>query len=188
MTKNEQRALALSARRALEPAERQAYSLALCRRLEELPEFRGAALILSYRALADEADLSPLHRRLAGQVRLCFPVCLPGGVMEAWEPGGWIRGAYGIWEPDRALSRRVDPEEVDLVISPCVAFDGACRRLGHGAGYYDRYLVRCPSPVIAAAFEAQKLLRVATEAHDRLMDAVVTEAAVYRSRGRGGES
>ena len=66
------------------------------------------------------------------------------------------------------------------MLAPCVAFDGDCRRLGHGAGYYDRYLPRVSAPVIAAAFECQRLARVETDARDRSMDAVVTEKTVYR--------
>ena len=180
MTKAEQRALALAARRGLSRPERLAGSEAICRKLLELPELREAQVILSYVALEDEADLAYLHRRLAPGVRLCFPVSLPGGVMEAWEPGGWVKGPYGIWEPDRSCSRPVEPEELDLVLAPCVAFDAACRRLGHGAGYYDRYLPRVHAPVIAPAFETQKLERVETDAHDRSMDAIVTEKQIYR--------
>ena len=179
MSKGEQRAAALAARRALSPQRRRANSEKLCRRLWELPELRAARTVLSYAALEDEADLSALHERLDPGVRLCFPVSLKGGVMEAWRPGNWVKGPYGIWEPDRSCSARVEPEELDLVLAPCVAFDEQGNRLGHGAGYYDRYLPRCRCPVIAAAFEVQKLPRVETDGHDRIMDAVVTEKKVY---------
>ena len=179
MNKREQRALALSARRAMSPGRRRANSEKICKRLRELDAVREAKVILSYVALEDEADLSALHERITPGPRLCFPVSLPGGVMEAWEPGDWKRGPYGIWEPDRAVSTKVEPEELDLVLAPCVAFDEERRRLGHGAGYYDRFLSRCRCPVIAVAFEAQKLPRIVTEPHDRTMDAVVTEKRIY---------
>ncbi|MBR3474726.1 MAG: 5-formyltetrahydrofolate cyclo-ligase [Oscillospiraceae bacterium] len=182
MTKREQRILALASRRALSPQRRRANSEKLCKRLGELPELRKARTILSYVALEDEADLSALHGRLGPDVRLCFPVSLPGGLLEAWDPGNWVKGPYGIWEPDRSCSRRVEPEELDLVLAPCVAFDADCRRLGHGAGYYDRYLSRVHAPVIAAAFEVQKLERVETDCHDRTMDAVVTEKTIYTKK------
>ena len=110
MSKEEQRALALAARRALSPNRRRANSEKLCKRLGELPEQRKARLVLSYVALPDEADLSWLHERLAPGTRLCFPVSLSGGVMEAWQPGNWVKGPYGIWEPDRSCSRPVAPE------------------------------------------------------------------------------
>ena len=181
MTKKEQRKLAAAARRAMTAEERQAADAAICARLMALPELEKAKTVFSYMALGDEVDLSALHAWLQERgTRLLFPVSLPGGVMEAWEPGSWRSGAYGIREPDRQDSRPAAPEEIDLVLAPCVAFDEECRRLGHGAGYYDRYLPKCPqAPVYAVAYEAQKLPRVVCGQYDRTMDRVVTEKTTY---------
>ena len=175
MTKQEQRIQCLAARRAMSEAERAASSAAICDRLLALPELRNARTILSYRALWDEADLRGLEERLA--VRFVYPRCLGGGGVEARELcGPWARGPFGLEEPDPTLSRLVEPEEIDAVLVPCVGFDAAGGRLGHGAGYYDRYLPRCRKALcICVAFEAQRLDRVVIEAHDRPMDILVTE-------------
>lgn len=179
--KQEQRRLALAARRKLSPAERAAYSERICARLLQLPELQNAGTVLSYRALADEVDLSTVHTWLREQgKRLAFPRCEAAGRMEALEPGGWKAGPYGIQEPDPALSRPVDPAEIDLVLAPCVAFDETGMRLGHGAGYYDRFLPHCTrARVTAVAFEAQRLARVAFDETDRRMDRIVTEETIY---------
>ena len=181
-TKREQRIAAAEARRDLAAGQRAAASAKICERLMELPELQRAKTVFSYMALGDEADLSAVHEWLRARgVRLAFPVSLPHGVMEAWEPGGWREGAYGICEPDRERSSPVAPEEIDLVLTPCVAFDGENRRLGHGGGYYDRFLPQCPQAVtVAAAFEAQRLEEVVCDAHDRSMDVVVTERGIFR--------
>ena len=182
MTKQEQRAQAKAARAALSEAQREEAGAAICRRLGDLPELRRAKCVLSYRAMPEEADLSPLHKELGALgVRLAFPVSLPGGRMEAREGLAWRQGAYGIWEPDRERSPLVEPEEIELVLVPCVAFDGANNRLGHGAGYYDRYLPRCHRALtVLTAFEAQRLEQVVCDEHDRVMDLVVTELGVFR--------
>ncbi|MDO4972744.1 MAG: 5-formyltetrahydrofolate cyclo-ligase [Eubacteriales bacterium] len=174
-TKAEQKKQALAARRALSAEERKAHSAAICERLLTLAELRTAGTILSYRAMPDEADPAALERVLPA--RFVYPRCLGGGVMEARQPTGpWKPGLFGIEEPDPACSVLVRPEEIDAVLVPCVAFDESGGRLGHGAGYYDRYLARCPRAArICLAFKAQRLDRVVTEAHDLPMDWIVTE-------------
>ncbi len=181
MTKQEQRGLALSARRALSEAERAAASAAICKRLLTLPQVQKAKTVLSYMALYDEVDLRAVNEALCSRgVRLVFPVSFRHGRIEAYEPRGWCDGLYGIREPDPRTSNPVPPEEIDLVLIPCVAFDENRARLGHGAGCYDRYLPRCEDAArIAVAYECQKLPAIACEEHDRRMDAVVTEEMIY---------
>lgn len=185
MDKAGQRALALAARRALTAEARRAKSAALCRALLSLPELARARVILSYRALGDEADLEPLHRELLARGKtLAFPVCAEGGSMEARAvsgPAAFRRGLFGISEPAPEASRPLRPEEIDLALAPCVAFDASCARLGRGAGYYDRYLPRCVNALLAAAaFEEQRLPEVITEPHDRRMDLIATDRALFR--------
>ena len=108
--KTRQRALVTARRAALTPEEREQASAAICRRLLEMPRVQQAKTVLSYRALPEEVDLSLLNDALRQRgVRLCFPVSLAGGVLQAWEPGSWKQGRYGIWEPDRGDSVQVAP-------------------------------------------------------------------------------
>ncbi|PNS14633.1 5-formyltetrahydrofolate cyclo-ligase [Sphaceloma murrayae] len=95
-------------------------------------------------------------------------------------------GYRGI-DRDTAL---VDPAEagLDLMLLPCVAFDEAFNRLGHGKGYYDRFLTRYfeskdksgnayRTPyLIGLALEEQLLRdphRLPVEAWDHRVDAVL---------------
>ena len=163
MSKREQRALALAARRRLSPEERAEKSAAICRILREL-------------------DLTGLHEVLARRgVAVALPLCVGKGVMEARLPRGPLRpGPYGIREPDPAALGILPPEEIGAVLVPCVAFDARGNRLGHGAGYYDRFLPLCPrARLICVAFEVQRLELVETEAHDLRMHAAVTEAGFF---------
>ena len=67
------------------------------------------------------------------------------------------------------------------MLVPCTAFDAACRRVGMGKGYYDRYLPRCRNAVLlGAAFEAQRVEQAAVDAHDQRLDGFVTEEGIYR--------
>ena len=67
------------------------------------------------------------------------------------------------------------------MLVPCTAFDAACRRVGMGKGYYDRYLPRCRNAVaLGVAFEAQRVSEAAADEQDRRLDGFVTERKVYR--------
>ena len=99
------------------------------------------------------------------------------------DSNAWIKGHYGIWEPDPAQSELISPEGIDLVICPCTVFDENCYRMGMGAGYYDRYLKKCiHAKAVAVAFECQKAPRVPAAPWDCCMEKIFTEDAVYQAQ------
>jgi 5-formyltetrahydrofolate cyclo-ligase len=184
MDKKQQRAQALSARRGLSAQERTRYSQMICRRLQALPLVQQAKTIFSYWAAGEEADLGAFHRWALEQGKtLAFPRSYPAGAMEAYSPEtmeSMAPGKFGILEPEAGTSCRIGPEQIDLVLVPCLAFDGAGRRLGHGGGYYDRYLPQCPQAVrIGVAFEVQRVPLVVCQPWDAGMDMAVTERETY---------
>jgi len=186
MTKKEQRVIALNNRRALTDEERREKSSALCKALWALPEVKQAKTFFSYFATYDEADLKSFDR-LASEAgkRLAYPISLPHGIMKAAVPAGEdaiVSGAYGIPAPVEEKSEILKPEDIDVILVPCVAFDKEGRRLGHGAGYYDRYMPMLRPDVlkILIAFDAQELDYVETEPTDIPVDIIVTESGAIR--------
>ena len=179
--KNQQRNQCLSARRTLSIAERETYSHAICQTLTTLEPVIRAETIFSYMATWDEVDLSEIHKWAASRGKqICFPITYPHGHMEAAVPDmpdAFVKGKFDILSPDPERSRIIPPEEIDVVLVPCVGFDEAGMRLGHGGGYYDRYLPRCSRATkILVAFEAQKLDAVCVGENDVAMDFIVTES------------
>ena len=111
----------------------------------------------------------PLHRQ--------YPVCLPDRPMLAVSGTSWKKGPFGIPEPDPDAGRIIRPSEIDLIVCPCASFDAACNRLGMGAGFYDRFLLKLrPDAFIwAAAFEIQKTDELFSDPWDVRMSRVYTE-------------
>ena len=125
-----------------------------------------------------------LRQGAAGK-RFVYPLCVSRTEMKAYAPGAWQSGIFGIREPVPELSREIEPERIDLVICPCTAFDAAGRRIGMGAGYYDRFLPLCTrAAVIAAAFERQRVRRIPARPWDCSVDAVFTERHVFQTKKR----
>ena len=87
-------------------------------------------------------------------------------------------GIMGIPEPDdRAETKSID--ELDLVIVPCVSASADCRRLGHGAGYYDRFLKRPVKQAVCLCFDAMLCPDIPMDKNDVFVACVVTETSVY---------
>lgn len=182
MTKAEQRQICMQNRRALSDEERKSFSKKIAERLMTLPEIVSAKNILSYAATYDEVDMTEFAK-LKSDAKISYPISYAHGIMKAFVPNtdeDWIIGKYDIKSPDENNSTLMNPEDIDVVIVPCVGFDETCKRLGHGAGYYDRYLPLCTNAkFVCTAFEAQKLNSVVTDMYDQPMRVIVTESKTY---------
>jgi 5-formyltetrahydrofolate cyclo-ligase len=82
-------------------------------------------------------------------------------------------GSYGILEPTTA--DKTDPEDLDVIIVPIVAFDKLKHRIGYGKGYYDRYLSMTSARKIGIAFSFQEIDEISVDSFDIDCDIVITE-------------
>ena len=174
----------IQARESLDKKERNTRSQQIAERIIASKEFQNAKNIMIYRGIGGEVRLEWLEQAKESEGKqFLFPLCLPERQMAALAPRGeegWQRGSYGIMEPVMEKSDLVNPEDIDLIICPCTAFDEACNRMGMGGGYYDRYLPKCTKAVVAAAaFEIQKAETIPMEPWDRAVALVFTEKKTY---------
>ena len=172
-------------------------SAAIALNVLTLPEVRDCKTILAYFSVGREpATLALISKLLESGKRVCLPLCVDldeegrrTGTVDAMEArviksfDDLVPGAYGIPEP-KADTEMMLPEYVDLIILPCLSCDRQCNRIGHGAGYYDKYLSKERSDCFTLAMCYEELLadEIPTEPHDRPVDAVITEKQVYRWR------
>jgi 5-formyltetrahydrofolate cyclo-ligase len=165
----------------------------ICETFIAQPEFAAAETVMVYIDVRTEVKTRQhLPKLLAGDKRIVVPYCVDGELelfllenMDELEIG-----MYKILEPKVELrdvpAKKIDVEELDLVMVPGVAFDARGARMGHGMGYYDKLLehARPDAPLIALAFECQLFPEIPTDAHDVYMDKIITEKRVIPGKGR----
>ncbi|MGH2676415.1 MAG: 5-formyltetrahydrofolate cyclo-ligase [Actinomycetota bacterium] len=172
-------------RAAIPPPERARLSAQVEEALFALPEIAAARTVLLFYSFGSEvATRGMVARAVAGGARMLLPY-LAGGVMEATEvrPGDELAPtAFGPKEPGRRTA--IDPEEIDVVVAPGLAFDRTGRRLGYGGGHYDRYLDRLGrhARTVGIGFSAQLVDEVPAGRRDRRVELVVTDAGVIDCR------
>lgn len=83
-------------------------------------------------------------------------------------------------EPIISKTSLIEKNEIDLLISPGIAFDKKGFRLGYGGGYYDRYLVDFVKPTISMAFEVQIVENLPVDAYDLPICKIVTEEQIIK--------
>ena len=173
-----QRETALSRRDALTPEQRAKGSQTVCEKILATDAYMNARTVFLFRAFRSELDLGMVAAQAERDGKtVLYPCCTDRTHMLAVQPGAhWETDGFGISVPVLAEADVFPPEEIDLVLCPCSAFDGEWRRLGMGRGYYDRFLPQCSRAFkILVAFEAQRLEQVFTDEFDVPMDAVITE-------------
>lgn len=190
LSKPQQRQEASRRRNALSDDERRLADAAICRRLADMPELQHCDLLAAFIASGAEPDLTSFRRDFAargGQLFLPRSRRDAAGTLE-YEMAGpvaaedvLVGGAFGIPEPAPQTPSAGHAELHQMVwLVPGVAFDRQGRRLGRGKGFYDRLLAGSPGKKIGVFYECQQMAEVPAETHDCPLDAIVTEARIYR--------
>ncbi len=175
-------------RRALPDTLRAQADRAIHANLRSLPEYRRARRIALYLAFDGEPSLGPLVEAARRQRKRLYVPVLRGMTMTFAE---LERGAtlapnfFGIMEPK--VGEKIDARELDLVLTPLVAFDDRGVRIGVGRGYYDRAFKflrhrshwRRPK-LLGVAYELQRVASLTPSSWDVPLWGAVTEAGARR--------
>jgi 5-formyltetrahydrofolate cyclo-ligase len=153
----------------LPPSQRLSASADLVSQLQAWPVFAHAGIVALFYPTATEPDLFPLTQ-IHGKTFL-FPYCHADRSL-TWHPltslTDWKRSAFGILEPDPDKVPEWQGAAPSLVLVPGLAFTQDGQRLGHGAGYYDRFLAGLTDNTTTAGvcFSCQLADSLPVEDHD----------------------
>lgn len=179
------RAELIARREAVPEATRNEWSLAISLKLlHAMPMRPGLVIAFCWPHRGEFDARHVLHRLRERGARCALPV-LRGKdeamIFRFWEPGVEMRsGALGIAYP--AKGETLDP---DVLLVPLVGFGRAGDRLGYGGGYFDRTLAAfARRPLcVGVGFELARIESTFPQPHDVSMDAIVTEAGMWRAAG-----
>ncbi len=180
----------LSTAKLFSDADRVAASEQIRDILRAHPVWQAARAVLFYAPMPQEPDLWPLApEALAAGKTVALPRYLAAEdhyqVCRIINTASDLRlGHYGIIEPvaDCAL---FPANKLDLALVPGVGFALNGCRLGRGKGYYDRLLAQVPGCKCGIAFEWQVTVDIPMDAHDILLDCILTPARWYQVTGAG---
>jgi 5-formyltetrahydrofolate cyclo-ligase len=173
------------------PVERRAVAGdAIADRFLALPEVVRAGSVMLFWSFGSEVPTAGLVERLHDRGVLVALPRIEGAdvVPVAYAPGDPTRATpFGAREP--AGGEALEPERLEVVAVPGVAFDRRGRRIGYGGGFYDRFLRTTPAVRIGLAFALQVLDEDLPAGHmDLPVAVIVTEAETIRARDLNSRS
>lgn len=163
----------------LSEGEKAEKSFNACMNVLNSIEFKNAKTVMVYKAMKNECDPSLIaYTAYELKKKVVYPLCNENGSLKPLAPkthNDFVKGKYGIWEPDEENSDEIDCNEIDLIIVPGLAFDKNRSRLGRGGGYYDRFLPKCKNACkIGFCFNEQLIDYVPFADTDVKMNKIVT--------------
>lgn len=143
--------------------------------------FLKAKNIFTFVSFKNEVDTHKLIKyALARGKTVCVPkVNNINKTMEAIKINSFDelrKSNYGILEP-LLEDNKINPEIIDLVIVPGLAFDKNGGRVGYGGGYYDKFLwnKNMTAMKVGVCYRFQVINLVPIDEHDVLLDRLITD-------------
>lgn len=157
---------------------RSAASESIAQQVLASEEYRRAKRIFLYIGMPTEPDTAAIiGAALTDGKDVYVPKCISKTEMLAVRirsTDDLVPGAYGIPEP-QDCSETIAPDAIDLILVPCVSAWTDGRRLGHGAGYYDRFLKGNARKTFCLCFRKALSPDIPTDENDVLMHRVICD-------------
>lgn len=175
MNKNELRNLIKKCADSLSEEYIQSANSAIAEKFISSQQFQECESLFIYVSTAKEPDtFRIINKALSSGKKVYVPKCGQNHTMKAiriHSTDELQAGYMGIPEPVGTE----EAERIDITVIPCICASTDGRRLGHGAGFYDRFLADCDATKICLCFEKLFSDDIPMDEHDIYMDIVITE-------------
>ena len=181
----------LKARDQLSQDEITLASAAITKKILKLPEITNSDTIFAYVSFRSEvATYLLIEALIAAGKTVTVPITRIAekrldaikitSISNDLEPG-----YCNIPEPTTALCKTntIEPDKIGVILLPGSVFDKRGGRFGYGGGYYDRFVSKIPGASrIGLAYDLQVVEQIPLQAHDELLDYVVTQSMVFKGK------
>ena len=141
--------------------------------------FKNAKVVMSYMDFKNEVKTDKINDFIknSGKILVLPKVIDKETMIVIEDKSQYIVSPFGNKEPDGEEYKG----QIDVIITPGVAFDRDKNRVGFG-GYYDRFFVKHPNAKkIAIAFEKQIIDEgIETDKYDKKVDILITENNIIK--------
>ncbi|WP_196594066.1 5-formyltetrahydrofolate cyclo-ligase [Pectinatus sottacetonis] len=147
--------------------------------------YEKASCIMAYAAMQDEVQTDIILKdTLARGKTLCLPYItdLKKGLMKATVVNSLtdlVPGKAGILSLPANKISFIQPQAINLIIVPGVAFSLTKNRLGMGGGFYDRFLPQAKNAIsVGFFFSCQESISLPINGYDVPLDTIFTEKGI----------
>lgn len=174
-------------RQVLSSRQQVKYAESLCEQLITLTVNKQIKTAAVYLANDGEISLEPyIHWCWKNKIAVYLPVVHPfsaGHLLFLRYQSDTLMKAnsYGILEPALSIDKLLPIKQLQMIITPLVAFDEQGNRLGMGGGYYDRTLANVAAicHVLGVAHDIQKVPLLPIKAWDIPLKHIITPNQHY---------
>lgn len=163
----------------LNDMERRDAALRVFKQLEQLAAFAVSQHIMVYNSLPDELSTREFISRWENNKRFYLPRV--NGVNLEILPYCATRLQHGAFHIEEPMGNDlIDPETLEMIVVPAVAYDRKGNRVGRGKGFYDRLLSTTRALKVGVAYDFQLVDEISDLEHtDIPVDIVITESGAY---------
>lgn len=183
------------ARNHLSAADKTEKSRLITQTLLQSTAYQQAKYLAAYLCLPEEVNVQAVIERAWQDGKAVYlPVVMSWGKALQFAPytadTPLCKDVLAIDIPAVAVDSYIDATQLDMVVTPLVAFDEQCNRIGMGGGFYDRtfaFKARHPQTaptLIGVAFEVQRTdTPIDCNAWDIRPNSIISEHQVYQHQG-----
>ena len=156
-----------------------------CQNLMSTSQYKDASVVMLFLSLPFEIETAPIILdawqkgktvavpKISWQQRHMIPI-----EINSLETGISV-GEYGLRTP--ITGQPIPPEDIDLIVTPGLAFDASGGRVGRGGAYYDTFFAseKPRAAKVGFCFSQQFVEEVPMTELDHPVDMVVTDEGVF---------